>query len=124
MSCLSVHKMNQLSISNRIDMLNLQMACCTYGSKKPKRECLGFGAPGFNIPKSVLENHLEEGFKIRRIASMLSVSESTVYRRMQTYTCSLSSVAFSDLSGDELDRHLTELSKEFSFCGEGMITFF
>ena len=38
----------------------------------------------FNTPKSVLENHIEEGFMIKEIASMLSVSESTIYRRMQT----------------------------------------
>ena len=52
---------------------------------------------------------------------MLSVSESTIYRRMQSY--GLSSQDFSDVSYEELDNHITELSKDFPFCGEGMIKF-
>ena len=63
----------------------------------------------FNIPKSVLEYHLKEGFKIKDIASMLSVSESIVYRRMRSY--GLSALDFSDICDDELDYHLSELSR-------------
>ncbi|KAJ7380779.1 hypothetical protein OS493_007159 [Desmophyllum pertusum] len=102
-------------------MMNLRVECAIYGRRKPQRKRLRSGAPEFNIPKSVLENHLEEGFMIKEIASMLSVSESTIYRRMQSY--GLSSQDFSDISDGELDRHITELSKEFPFCGEGMMKF-
>ena len=52
---------------------------------------------------------------------MLSGSESTVYRRMRSY--GLSAYDFSDICDDELDSHLSELSKEFSFCAEGLMTF-
>ena len=77
--------MNQLGISNCSDMINLPMECATYGKQKPERKRVGSGAPELNIPKLVLENHLEKGFKIKEIASMLSVSESIVYRTMQNY---------------------------------------
>lgn len=118
---LSVSDMNYLGVNNREDMMNLRMECSVYGQLKPQRERLGSGAPEFNIPKSVLENHLEEGFKIKEIASMLSVSERTIYRRMQSY--GLSSLDFSDIRDDELDRHTADLSKDFPFCGEGMMKF-
>ena len=58
---------------------------------------------------------------IKEIASMLSVSESTIYRRMQTY--GLSSLDFGDISDEDLDYHMTELSMEFPFCGEGMMKY-
>lgn len=63
---------------------------------------------------------MEEGFKIKDIASMLSVSERTIYRRMQNY--GLSSLDFTDISDEELDRHM-EISRDFPHCGEGMLKF-
>ena len=89
--------------------MNLRLECSIYGSKKPRRESRGSGAPEFFIPKVVLEGHLEEGFTIEQIASILSVFERTVFRRTQRS----SSINFSDISDDELDNHTAELSKEF-----------
>ena len=64
----------------------LRMECSTFGNRTPQRDVLGSGAPSFDIPKSVLEYNLQEGLKIKDIASMLSKSESTVYRRiMRSY---------------------------------------
>ena len=77
--------MNQLGVNNRGDMMNLRMEYSTFGNRTPQRDVLGCGAPPFDIPKSVLEYHLQEGFKIKDIVSMLSVSESAVYRRMRSY---------------------------------------
>ena len=119
---LSASEMKQLGVSNSSDMMSLRMECSIYGKRKPRRNRLGSGAPEFNIPKSVLENHLEEGFKIKEIASMLSVSESTIYRRMQSY--GLSSRDFSDVSDEELDNHITELCKDFHFVGKECLNFF
>ena len=119
-SSLSVHEMNELGVTDRGDMM-LRMACSMFECQKPHRQEVGPGAPAFDIPNLILEGHLEEGFKIREIASMLSVSESTVYRRMQGY--GLSSLDFSIICYDELDRHILEISKEFPFCGEGMMQF-
>lgn len=118
---LAAHEMNQLGITNRIEMMNLRLECSMYGSHKPERQRVGGGAPEFDIPKSVLEDYLEEAFTIRQISSLLSVSERTIYRRMERY--GLRSLNFSDISDDELDHHITQLSKEFPFCGEGMLKF-
>ena len=64
-SMLSAHEMNQLGITSRVDMMNLRLQCCTYGRQKPEKNRVGCGAPEFNIPKSVLEDQLEEGFTIQ-----------------------------------------------------------
>ena len=37
--------------------------------------------------------------------------------------CGLKSLNFSNISDDELDRHLTEAAKDFPFCGEQMLKF-
>ena len=102
--------MNQLGVNKRGEM-NLRMEYSTFGNRTPQRDVLGCGAPPFDIPKSVLEYHLQEGFKIIDIASMLSVSECAVYRRMRSYGPSAHD--FSDICDDVVDRHLSELSKEF-----------
>ena len=73
------------------------------------------GAPEFDIPKSVLEGQLEEGVTIEQISSMLSVSERTVYRRMERY--GLRSLNFSNISDDDLDGHKRQLSKDFPLEG-------
>ena len=100
----------------------LRVECSMYGKEKPQRYLgEGGGAPEFHIPKSILENHLEEGFQIKEIASMLSVSESTIYRRMQCYN--LSSLHFNEISDEELDCHIRVISTEFPYCGEGMLKF-
>ena len=77
-SMLSTHDMNQLGITSRADMMNLRLQCCTYGRQKPENNRVGCGAPEFDIPKSVLEDHLEEGFTIEEISCMLSVSDRKI----------------------------------------------
>lgn len=106
-SLLSASEMKQLGVSKSSDMMSLRMELdgSIHGKRKPQRNRLGSGAPEFNIPKSILENHLEEGFKIKEIASMFSVLESTIYRRMQSY--GISSQDFSDVSDEELDHHIS-----------------
>ena len=52
---------------------------------------------------------MEEGFTIEEI----SVSERTIYRRMERYV--LRALNFSNISDDELDRHVTEAAKDFLF---------
>ena len=86
-----------------------------------RKKNLGCSAPQFDIPKSVLEGHLEEGFTIEQISSMLSVSERTIYRRMEKY--GLRSHNFSNISDNDLDRHVRQVSKDFPFCGEQMLRF-
>ena len=67
-----------LSMNSRSDMMNLRIECSP-------RKCQGScGAPVFLIPRSVLNNLVEEGFTVREMSMILSVSR-TVYRRMRSY---------------------------------------
>ena len=63
--------------------------------------------------RSVLESYLEDGFKIKDIASLLSVSESTVYRRMGGY--GLCAVAeFTEITEGDLDNNVVEeITREY-----------
>ena len=36
-SMLSTHEMNKLKITNRVDITNLRLQCCTYGRQKPEK---------------------------------------------------------------------------------------
>ena len=84
---LSSEEMELLGVKDRNAMMNLRLGCLNYGSnptsRKPGKQVCG--APENLISKSVLEGYLEDGFNIKDIASLLSVSESTVYRRMGCY---------------------------------------
>ena len=81
-----------------------------------KSEC---GPPKFMIPKDVLENLIDEGFAISKIVKLLSVSESTIFRRMRQY--SISKNIFSTCNDDELDASVGPLIKEYPFCGENIL---
>jgi len=84
---LSSEEMELLGVNDRNAMMNLRLGCLNYGSnptsRKPGKQVCG--APENLISKSVLEGYLEDGFNNKDIASLLSVSESTVYRRMGCY---------------------------------------
>ena len=60
----SVREIDQLGINNGGDMVRLN-----------RKERVRSGAPTFDISKSVLENHLEEGFMIEEIASYVACVE-------------------------------------------------
>ena len=113
--------MNVLGITSKLDMMKLRLECCTYGGHRRERKRAGCGAPEFDIPKSVLEGHLEEGFTIKEISSVLSVSERTVYCRIERYR--LRSLNFSNISDDDLDRNVRQISEDFPFCGESVLKF-
>lgn len=109
-SKLSAHEMEMLGVSNRSVMMQLRVECNKYGCTKPNIDRSQFGAPQFDIPKSVLEHLLEDGFKISEISKLLAVSERTIYRRMVKYD--LSQLTFSDLSDDNLDVHVNKVINE------------
>ena len=52
---------------------------------------------------------------------MPSVSERTIYRRMERYR--LRALNFSNISDDELDPHVMEVAEDFPFCREQMFKF-
>ena len=98
---LSLQEFAMLGINNRQDIMALRIACSTYGEKPPAMLYSFCGAPQFLIPKSVLECWLDEDFTITEISRLLSVSESTVYRRLREY--GLSKLQFTDISDQDLD---------------------
>ena len=72
-----------------------------------------------HIPKCVLDNLLEEGFTIKKMSTVLSVSESTIYLRMNRY--GLSKFEFTDISDEEVDGEIDKVTKEYPYCGENLI---
>ena len=116
---LSLHELKELGLQNRSEIMTLRIACVTFGAEQPMKFPSALGPPAFDIPKSVLECYLEEDFPISEIANMMSVSESTIYRRMRLY--GLSKLQFSNISDEELDHQLHETTKEFPRCGEVLL---
>jgi len=60
--------MKKLGIISRVDMMNLRLQCGTYGRQKQEKNRVGCDAPEFDIPKSVLVDHLEQVFTIVEIS--------------------------------------------------------
>lgn len=97
----------------------LRIGASTFGSQQIKKMRASCDPPKFDIPRSVLENLLDEGFLIKEISTMLSVSESTIYRRMSMY--GLSKLAFTEITDEELDVLLKEIAIQFPYCGYNML---
>ena len=108
---LSVQELESLGLTSRRDMMALRIECATFGGETPRKVKATCGATSFSIPKCVLENLLGEGFTIKEICTILSVSESTIYRRMSLF--GLSKSDFTDISDLELDQHIETLLKNF-----------
>ena len=106
---LSSEEMELLGVNDRNAMMNLRLVCLTYCSNPPTRKpgTQACGAPEYLISKTVLEGYLEDGFNIKDIAWLLSVSESTVYRRMGRYD--LSQLQFTEITEGELDEVVEEI---------------
>ena len=119
---LSLQDLESLGVTSRSDVMALRIECSTFGGQVPKKIQASCGAPSFSIPKCVLENLLEEGFTISEIATILSVSERTIYRRMSQFGFSKSE--FADITDMELDVHIEKITREFPYCGETLINQF
>lgn len=110
---LSSEEMELLGVNDRNTMMNLRLQCLNYGSNPPPRKpgTQACGAPEYLISKSVLEGYLEDGFNTKDIASLLSVSERTVYRRMGRY--GLSQLQLTEITESELDGVVEEITREY-----------
>ena len=82
---LSAYDFELLDLRNRADMMMLRNECVKFGGEQPSKTRSSCGAPRFQILKSVLENLLDEGFSIKEVSNLLSISESAVYRRMSNF---------------------------------------
>lgn len=116
---LPAYQLESLGISNRADMMKLRTECIKYGAIMSPQVFTNCGAPKFQIPKSFLQNALENDMHISDISKLLSVSERTVYRRMSEF--GLSKMTFSEIDDNNLDLKLGEIVKEFPSCGEIML---
>ena len=116
---LSSYEMKYLGITCRDRMMALRTECVKYGGKHPEKITHSVGAPSYDIPGNVVEDLLADEFSIKEVAMLLSVSESTIYRRMSIY--GLRKQEFSLISDEELDTKVEKITKEFPSCGENMI---
>jgi len=117
---ISLYDMRCVGLSNRTEIMKLRTACVSYGSTKPIMEKGNSGVvPSYQIPKETLEILINIGFEISEIAQLLSVSESTVYRRMRVF--GLKKVQFTDISEEELVIIVNQTLQEFPKCGERML---
>ena len=116
---LSVYELESLGLTCRRQMMLLRTHCVKYGCQPPTKFYQGAGAPKYDLPKNVIEDLIEDGFLIKDIALLLSVSESTVYRRMAFY--GIRKQGFTIISDQELDKEVERLTQEFPYCGESML---
>ena len=116
---LSKHDFQQLGLVNLKKIMDLRIKCCVYGSpsEKPQRQFSRHGgASKFYIPRNMLADFIDEGFKVKEICTLLNISERTVYRRLDEYDLHIRQ--FSDISDQELDLQLQNLCCQFPHCGE------
>ena len=78
------------------------------------------GRPKFDIPYDLLVQLLELGFTITAIADIISVSRSTVNRRMREYGLS-ASMKYSNITDIELDHAVQSVSHAHPGCGHKMM---
>ena len=116
---LSVYELKCLGVVNRCDLMNLRIECSSYCCEPPRKTRLKPGPPEFQIPRLLLQNLMEIGFKVSEIANLLSVSESTVYRRMRIF--GLRKLDFSIIDDVELEMRVKETIRDFPKCGETML---
>ena len=117
---LSWYEMNSLGVVNRSDVMNLRRVCLNYGSYQPRKApSTGIGPLEFLISKATLETLIETGFLIKEIAKLLSVSESTVYRRMRAF--GLTKANFTDIEDEQLIAVVQEVINDFPNSGETML---
>ncbi len=116
---LSLSDFRELGMQSRKGIMTLRLECVKYGSETPQRNRVECGAPQFDIPKSILECYLDQDFTINDISKLLSVSESTIYRRMCQF--GLRKMDFSIITDQELDCQIYKITEEFPHCGEGLI---
>ena len=98
---LLVQELQSLGVTSRSDIIALRIECATFVGEAVKKTQASCGALSFSIPNSVPQNLLGEGFTIREISAMLSVSESTIYRRMSQFE--VSKYDFTEIEDSELD---------------------
>ena len=81
----------------------------------------GRGRPRLVVTREQLESLIETKFTAPQIAHMLGVSVSTVRRRMDLYNLSIGAT-YAEISNEELDLLIHEISRHFPMCGSKQMT--
>ena len=89
---LSSYEFRLLVIADSSDITSLHVYCSKYGRYTPQKLPSQYGALKFNIPKSILENLLEEGFTAKEIPAIICVAERTISRQVNEYNLSKSKI--------------------------------
>ena len=115
---ISMHEMHYVGVTNTSDIMRLRTECIKYGTtacqtSRPR------DAPNFEISRELLETLIESGFMIKEISKLLSVSDSTVYRRMRMFN--LSVLEFTRIDDDTLKERMGVILSEYPRCGETMM---
>ena len=74
------------------------------------------GRPAYLITDAQLQIYIENGFTVPQIATMLSVSKSTIRRRLWKFGISINQ-SYNNLTDDALDLKIKDLILKFPNCG-------
>ncbi|VDI46146.1 Hypothetical predicted protein [Mytilus galloprovincialis] len=88
------------------DMMKLRVECI----KHSNAEIVGAGTSfkkEYNISEDILEHLIEAGFSVKDMATSLSISERTLYRRMRVYGIDIRT--YTDIDDDDLDISMSQL---------------
>ena len=110
---MSIEDFLKLGLTDRNAIMSLRIDCSNFGL------CTLQGAVGTNkfvIPKTLIENLIDDGFSVKEMPNVLCVSERTVLRQMVQYGLTIKNV--SNISDDQLDFDVLALTKDYPFCSE------
>ena len=117
---LSMYDMACLGVHSRAEVMKIRTACIHFGNHSIKRTVGTPAGPSeFTISKDTLEGLMDTGFMVKEISDLLSVSESTIYRRMRMY--GLKKRNFTEIDDNRLTDIVNEVLSEFPRCGEKML---
>ncbi|KAJ8303655.1 hypothetical protein KUTeg_018765 [Tegillarca granosa] len=103
---LSKFEFQCLGVNSSSEMMKLRIECIKHGGQKIHANNDSFRKQ-YNIGEVILENLIETGFSVLDMSKLLSVSERTIYRRMNRFNIG--------------KRKFTDIDDEFPRCGEKMI---
>ena len=110
---MSIEDFLKLGLTDRNAIMSLRIDCSNFGLCTLQR---AVGNNKFVIPKTLIENLIDDGFSVKEMPNVLCVSERTVLRQMVQYGLTIKNV--SNISDDQLDFDVLALTKDYPFCSE------
>lgn len=111
---LSKNDFKTLGIINSSDIMKIRIESIVFSREKKQGTSMTT-----EVSKNTLETLLEAGFSVRDMATLLSVSERTLYRRFSQYNLQVRS--FTEIDDHALDAKLHDVIPEFPRSGETML---